>query len=161
MLSRPLHVRSPLPTSKSTKHRAQEQEQPAHRIRAQSGQQPARTERGQCKSKSSQRTEHSQCRSAGRQEQGSARAGRSARADSAVQGTGRQCKGAGSRPSGSGEGGGGLFVTRMGRLFLAPSRKFLNFSRLAPARTALPAPAHCRPPRPQRPCLLLPGILAA
>ena len=43
-----------------------------------------------------QRTEHSQCRSAGRQEQGSARARRSARADSAVQGTGRQCKGAGS-----------------------------------------------------------------
>jgi len=48
-----------------------------------------------------------------------------------------QCKGAGSRPSGSGEGGGDLFVARMGRLFFAPSKKFLNFSSASPA--------HCSP----------------
>jgi hypothetical protein len=105
------------------------------------------------------RTEHSQCRGAGsRAVQGQGTAHMPTVQCRAQAGSARaQAVGA----TGSGEGGGGLFVTRMGRLFLAPSRKFLNFSRLAPARTALPAPAHCRPPRPQRPRLLLPGILAA
>lgn len=42
-----------------------------------------------------------------------------------------------SRPPRSGAGGGGLFVARMGRLFLAPSKKFLNFSSASPA--------HCSP----------------
>lgn len=65
------------------------------------------------------------------------RSARTATAKAKAKATAGQCKGAGSGPSGSGAGGGGLFVARMGRLFFAPSKKFLNFSSASPA--------HCSP----------------